>query len=294
VTAALRLCGRAIRAGVVDFYNSANLTFAASIAYYALVSSFPFLLLVLSAGSKLAVREDDTLVNFLARLLPRNFDFFVVQIHELARAPLQLSVLGVIATFWASMGLFGAVTTAVNYAWGVDRNYGFFKHKLVAFLMLLTAGLVMVIALTLISAAQVLETQGFADALARHPQVQAVFGSLARNAPTPLFIVVVALIYYFVPNTKVRIGDVWLGAVLAGLLWRLTFAGFAWWVRDMSRFNVHGSISAVVVFLVWIYLSAVILLYGVEVSAAFARERAAEAAKAMAAPTPAPTPTPAP
>jgi len=189
------------------------------------------------------------------------------------------------------MGLFGAITSAVNHAWGVDRNYGFFKHKLVAFLMLLAAGLLMVIALTLVSAAQLLEAEGLAEILARHPDVQAVVTWLVRNAPTPLFILVVALIYYFIPNTKVRIGDVWLGAVLAGLLWRLAFEGFAWWVRDLSRFSVHGSISAVVVFLVWIYLSAVILLYGVEVSAAFARERdaaAAALAEAARAATPAP------
>jgi membrane protein len=66
---------------------------------------------------------------------------------------------------------------------------------------------------------------------------------------------------------------VWLGAILAGVLWRLAFAGFAWYVRDLSRFNVHGSVAAVVVFLVWVYLSAVILLYGVEVTAAYARLR---------------------
>ena len=44
-------------------------------------------------------------------------------------------------------------------------------------------------------------------------------------------------------------------------------------MRDFSRFSVHGSIAAVVVFLIWVYLSAVILLYGAEVSAAYARLR---------------------
>jgi membrane protein len=67
--------------------------------------------------------------------------------------------------------------------------------------------------------------------------------------------------------------DVWFGAVLAGVLWRIAFAGFAWWVRDLSRFSIDGSASAVVAFLVWIYVSAVILLYGVEVTAAYARLR---------------------
>ena len=69
-----------------------------------------------------------------------------------------------------------------------------------------------------------------------------------------------------------------------GVLWRLAFAGFSWYVRDFSRFNVHGSISAVIVFLVWVYVSAVILLYGVEVSAAYARLRKRLPQQAPAAP----------
>ena len=101
-----------------------------------------------------------------------------------------------------------------------------------------------------------------------------------------MFIVVVGLIYYFVPNAQVRLRDVWFGAILAGLLWRLAFAGFSWYVRDLSRFSVHGSVAAVVVFLCGSTSPAVILLYGVEVTAAYARAicRRAPAASAGAAP----------
>src|SRR5439155_4754884 len=113
----------------------------------------------------------------------------------------------------------------------------------------------------------------FSDAMAQFPRLQTFQGFVYRNVVTPMFILIVGLIYYFVPNAQVRLRDVWLGAILAGGLWRMAFAGFSWYVRDLSRFSVHGSISAVVVFLAWVYLSAVILLYGVEVSAAYARLR---------------------
>jgi membrane protein len=71
----------------------------------------------------------------------------------------------------------------------------------------------------------------------------------------------------------VPIRDVWPGAIVTGLLWRLALKGFGWYVRDLSRFSVHGSIAAVVVFLMWVYLSAVILIYGVEFTVAYARLR---------------------
>ena len=106
-------------------------------------------------------------------------------------------------------------------------------------------------------------------------------------ASTILFILVVGLIFYFVPNAKVRFRDVWVGAVLTGLLWRGALYGFSWYVRDMSRFsNVHGSIAAVVVFLIWVYTTAVLLLFGVEVTAANARLRRHRPEDIPAAPTP--------
>jgi len=271
---ALSIGRRAAGRGIVEFYKSSNLTFASSIAYYSLLSMFPFLLLVLSIVSKLAVQNSPaTLVEILARALPSHFDFVVDRVHDLAHAPLRLSVLGTAVTLWASMGVFGAITSAVNHAWGVEHNYSYFKHKLISFIMLMTAGLLMLAALTFSGAAEVARASWFAGVVERWPTIHWLTGLVSHNASTPVFVIVVGLIYYFAPNTRVRLRDVWFGAILAGVLWRLAFEGFSWYLRDLSRFSVDGSIAAVVAFLVWVYLSAVILLYGVEVTAAYARLR---------------------
>jgi membrane protein len=97
---------------------------------------------------------------------------------------------------------------------------------------------------------------------------------------------VVGLVFYYVPNAKVRFRDVWVGAILTGLLWRAAFSGFSRFVHDLSRFSVHGTIAAVVIFLLWVYISAVILLYGVEVTAAYARLRRHRPDEIPAAPAP--------
>lgn len=276
---------RALRLGLVEFYRSSNLTFASSIAYYALLSIFPFVLLVLTVLARVAASDGTdgpTLLDLISRALPSRFEFLTRQMEELARAPLNLSVAGTVITLWASMGVFGAITSAVNHAWGVEKNYSFLKHKLVAFIMMMAAGLLAVVVMTVASAAHVVESTWFADILARYPNLVWLSGVIVSNAITPAFIVVLGLVYYFVPNTHVRLRDVWFGAIVAGVLWRLAFSGFAFYVRDLSRFTVHGSVAAVVVFLVWIYLSAVILLYGVEVTAAWARLRLEARRRALA------------
>lgn len=284
VRRALRLAWRATGRGMVEFYQSNNLTFAASIAYYSLLSFFPFLLLVLSILSKLAVGPGErSVLAVLQRALPANLEFVSKGLDQLAAAPLQLTVVGTIFTLWASMGVFSAVTSAVNHAWGVEKPLGYFKHKLIAFIMLAAAGLLMLVALFLVGTVEVVEATWFAGVVEQYPSLYKFSGMLFRNTPTVLFILVLGLIYYWVPNAQVRLRDVWFGAVLAGLLWRMTFSGFSWYV-SVARFNVHGGIATVVVFLSWVYLSAVIALYGVEVTAAYARLRKHLPQEAPAAP----------
>ena len=188
---------------------------------------------------------------------------------------------------WAAMGVFGAVTSAVNHAWGVEKQPSYFKHKLISFVMLVVAGLLLMLGLLAVSAINVAEARWFAGVIEATPRLLVLQGVAVRWATTVLFILVVGLVFYFVPNAKVRFRDVWVGAVLTGLLWRGALALFSNYVRDLSRFNMlHGSIAAVVVFLLWVYVSAVILLYGVEMTAAYARLRRHRAESLRAAPSP--------
>ena len=187
---------------------------------------------------------------------------------------------------WAAMGVFGAVTSAVNHAWGVEKQPSYFKHKLISFVMLVVAGILLLLGLLTVSAMNVAEARWFAGVIEAAPRLLVLQGFAVQWATTILFILVVGLVFYYVPNAKVRFRDVWVGAILTGLLWRGALALFSDYVRDLSRFSVHGSIAAVVVFLLWVYVSAVILLYGVEVTAAYARLRRHRADSVPAAPTP--------
>jgi membrane protein len=286
--AEIRLTLLAIGRGAHGFYNSDDLTFAASIAYYSLLSLFPFFLLIFSVIAGITSTTDDrsAVLGFVLRYFPRQFDFVTKQLESMQQAGIRLGVAGSLLMVWASMGVFGAVTSAVNHAWGVDKQPSYVKHKLISFVMLLMAGVLLIMGLLLVSAISVVEATWFAVVVARFPRLLVLQGVLWQWAPTVLFILVVGLIFYFVPNAKVRFKDVWVGAVLTGLLWRAALAGFSWYVRDLSGFSVHGQIAAVVVFLFWIYVSAVILLYGVEVTAANARLRRHRPDEIPAAPAP--------
>jgi membrane protein len=289
VRTAVVLTGRAAWLGGVRFYNGDDLTYAASIAYYALLSLFPFFLLAFSIIGSVTTNEADrvVVVDFFLRYFPMHLAFVTHQLDALRQAHLQIGIGGVIGLVWAALGVFSAISSAVNHAWGVQQQRSYLKHNLVSFLMLVAAGALLLSALVLLSASQIVEASWFTAVAERFPATLALTGLAWRWATTLMLIVVVGLVFYFLPNAKVRFRDVWIGAIVTGLLWRGALEGFSWYVRDMSRYTaVHGSIAAVVVFLVWVYISAVILLYGVELTAAYARLRRGRPDELPAAPSP--------
>jgi membrane protein len=274
----LRLIALAAWRGVGELYNSEGLTHAASIAYYALLSLFPFLLLMLSIlGSLTADPADrDAVVQFVFRYFPRQFDFMTRQLDAFRGQTVQLGIGGFLALMWASLGVFNAISSAVNHAWHVETRRSFLMHRLVSFVMLLSAGIIFILALALASVARVAPTNWLWGVLERNGWFVWLTQVTADYAATALLIGCVALLFYFIPNTHMRFRHVWPGAIVTGLLWRGALSAFSWYARDLAAWDfIHGSIAAVVIFLLWIYVSAVILLYGVEMTAAYARLQAA-------------------
>ena len=287
--AELRFSGLAAWRGLVELVNSNDLTHAAAIAYYALLSLFPFLLLVISMLGSITADEADRIavLTFVFRYFPTQLDFISTQLDTFRQTRVQVGVAGALALIWASLGVFGAVTAAVNEAWGVEKQRSFLKHRLVSFMMLVAAGGATILGLVLVSAIRVAGASWFGVVLVRYEWLHALQTFTFNHLATMVLILGVGLVYYFIPNAKTRFRDVWVGAVLTGLLWRAGFDGFAWYIARNSRLTqIQGSIATVVVFLLWIYVSAVILMYGVEFTAAHARLRRHRPDQVPAAPSP--------
>ncbi len=254
--------------------QSDDFTFASSIAYYALLSLFPLLLLLFALLGRITSdpQVHDAVVQFLLGYFPQRVDFITTQLEEVQGASLGLGLAGSVVILWTALGVFRAISSAVNHAWGVETRRSFLKHQGVAFVMLVAAGCVMLTALVFASVGEMVTSGWFAQLVETLPGLARVVELAFRYPATMLLVVVVGLIQYFVPNTAVRFRQIWLGALLTGVLWRLALEGFSWYL-SLGGGTIHGSIAAIVVFLVWVYVSSVILLYGVEFSAAFARQR---------------------
>lgn len=271
-----RLARQAGWRAAVRFFNGHDLTYASSIAYFSLLSLFPFLLLLFSLLGLAVADEADrrSLFDFVQRVFPMQFEFVTTQVDVLRTQHVSLGVAGSLLMMWGALGLFGAITSAVNYAWDVERHPNYLRHKLVSFIMLVVAGVLFGTAILAMSARPVLDASWGPSLANRFPWIEVLVLVSGVWVRTLAVTVVAALLFYFVPNTDVRLGDVWPGAIVTAVLWQLALSAFTWYVAHPDRMSAHGSIASVVGFLLWVYVSAAVLLYGVEFTAAYARLRA--------------------
>ena len=197
-----RLSGLAAWRGFVRLVNGNDLTHAAAISFYALLSLFPFLLLIISMLGSITADDEDRLavLEFVFRYFPTRLDFVTTQLDAFRQTRLQVGVAGGLALIWASLGVFGAITSAVNQAWGVEKQRSFFKHRLISFLMLLAGGGVMLVALLLVSAVEVAEASWFGEMLGRFQWLSALQSLTVAYSATILLVLAMGLLFYFIPQ----------------------------------------------------------------------------------------------
>lgn len=261
---------------LVRLLTGDDLTHAAAIAFYSLLSIFPFLLLVTAVLG--AVTADDAdraaVLRFVFRYFPARLDFISIQLDAIRESRAGVGLAGTVGLVWGSLGVFGAVTSAVNQAWGVETRRGFWTHRLISFLLLVGSGAVMLAAVLLLGARRVVLASWFGGVLEQFTVLAALQTLALDYLATLLLIVAMGCIFYFVPSARIRFRDVWVGAVLTGLLWRGAFAGFSWSMsRNVQLQLLNGSLALAVAFLLWAYMASIILMYGVEFTAAHARVR---------------------
>ena len=104
-----RMAGRSAWRALASFYRSDNLTYAASIAYYSLVSLFPLLLLAFALLGQAASDPEDrnAVLQFVLRYFPANFEFITAQLDAFRGSTLTFGVAGTIALVWGALGVFG-------------------------------------------------------------------------------------------------------------------------------------------------------------------------------------------
>jgi membrane protein len=257
--------------------------YAKAAAYSALLSFFP----VLTSAATILVQTHaafvaHTLEEFLSQIVPPGTEELVVQqFRVMGERPVGLLVVAGVVSLWAASGVIKSLIEGFQSAYRVPRNRSFLRQSGVAMALVLLAAVPLFCAsLLLVFGGDVeravlnwMKVDAFLNPLAW------VWQFLSRAARYTLafatMIAVTSCLFYFGPYRRQRWRYVWRGAILATVLWFFATLGFAWYVRNIARYNVmYGSIGAVIALLVWMYLIALIALIGCEFNAEFERTSA--------------------
>ena len=145
----LVLTGAAARQALFRLFRSEDLTYASSIAYYALVSLFPLLLFAVSVLGRFTDSEAEraAVTELVLQFLPEQVDLVANQLENLSSAGAGFGLAGMAIITWVSLGVFRVISMAVNHAWDLEEPPGLLRHQVVAFVMLLASGVLLLLAL---------------------------------------------------------------------------------------------------------------------------------------------------
>lgn len=254
---------------------------AAAISYYVLFSIIP-LAIFLTSLFGFVVRDSDIQDEVIERLvdtLPveegEGRDLVTDTVRGVSRVSGALTLVGVIGMAWSASAMFGAIRKALNIAWDTEVHRPLVQQKLIDLEMVVGVGLLLGASIAGTTALRTLRELSD-EALGPLSTGTGFFWSVLPLAlPGFLTFLVFLLIYRFVPNVSHRLGDVWPGALLATALFELLKNAFVLYVAEFSNYDVvYGSLGAVMLFLLWTYLSANVLLLGAELASEYERAQA--------------------
>ena len=248
---------------VNDFLGKNCPYVAGAIAFYTLFSLFPLVLAIISVWGFFIDPnvEQIEMARDIAEVIPVSTEFISETVQGVASAKAITGVASVLGLIWASSAAFGAIRKGINNAWGIRRPRPFLEERLIDFTLVLGAGLLMV---ALLFVTPILSSfQEAAGYLAPDFNIDFVFRLVALVVSPVLSFATFLVLYRFIPNTKVTFRDVWLGALVASIAFDGAKWGFLYYIRTFPVYNVvYGSVGAVMALLTWVYVSAIILLFG--------------------------------
>ncbi|GAA4830777.1 YihY/virulence factor BrkB family protein [Kitasatospora terrestris] len=254
---------------------------AAALTYYGVLAIFPALLLLVSVLGLVGASATSQVLDNLQKLAPGAAQDIlrtaVTQLQGSRGTGGLLAVVGLLGALWSASGYIAAFIRASNAVYDIREGRPAWKVTplrlgLTVLMMVMLAASALIVVFTGPLAKRMGDLLGLGDTALK-------VWSIAKWPVLVLLVVLmIALLYWAAPNVRGR-GFRWVspGSLLAVVLWLLLSGGFALYVANFGSYNkTYGTLAGVIIFLVWLWLSNLAILLGLEFDAELSRERAIE------------------
>jgi membrane protein len=263
-----------------EFKEDGLTDLAAALTYYGVLAIFPALLALVSILGLMGSSAINSVIDNLGSLAPGPVRTTLTSALEQmqggqGKAGIAL-IIGILLALWSASGYIAAFMRAGNAVYDIREGRPVWKTIPTRFLT--TVAVVLLLALVAIG---VVFTGGLAERTGEALGLGDTFLTVWMWAKWPVMILlvsgIIALLYWAAPNVRRRLRWVTPGSLLAVLIWIIASVAFAFYVANFGSYNkTYGSLAAVIIFRVWLWISNIAILLGLEFNAELERERALE------------------
>ena len=276
-----RAWGDVLKRTVTEFRDDNVTDWAAALTYYGVLSIFPALIALVSILGLIGDSATKPLLDNLEGFAPGPAQEIISNaLHGLTGSRGGASILfivGIAGAIWSASAYIGAFIRASNAIWDVEEGRPI--TKTVPLRVLITVAMLILLTATAFAVAV---TGPLADKVGQLAGIGGTAVTAWDIAKWPVLIIVVALmfsiLYYASPNVR-QPGFRWVtpGGIVAVVSWMVVSALFGIYVANFGSYNkTYGSLGAVIIFLVWLWLTNIAILFGAELNAETVRGRQIE------------------
>lgn len=254
---------RFFRAFIERFQYVRATELAAQMAFYLLLSLFPFLIFVVSLLPNLGFNGQE-FIELIRPIVPEQGMAIVDENLSaiFARSNAGLLSFGIIATIWSASNAINGIIRGLNHAYEIEETRSFIVSRLLA--IVLTLGMIAVIVIALVLPVFGKVIGEFIFVYLNVPDNFVVIWEAIRWLLSFVIISsVITFLYYIGPNKKLKFRDVIVGGFVATAGWLIASYGFSFYVSNFGNYSAtYGSLGGVIVLMLWFYVSALVLLIG--------------------------------
>lgn len=272
-----------LRTTVRQFGRDQCTDLAAALTYYAVLSLFPALLVMVSFLGVFGQgkRTTDAVLRIVGNLGPSSVvDTLHAPVQQLVNSPSAgfALVAGLVGALWSASGYISAFSRAMNRIYGIEEGRPIWKLRPLQ-LVLTLLGLIMSAAVAFMLAVSGPVAKAIGDAIGAGHLALKVWNIARWPVIVTFVVVVVAILYYATPNVRQpRFRWISIGATAAILVWIAASVFFAVYVASFGSYNkTYGTLAGVIVFLLWLWITNLALLFGAELDAELERGRELQA-----------------
>jgi membrane protein len=247
-------------------FNDDNGFFLSSgIAFNILMNLIPFIMLLLALVGTYLYNDQDVLHHIRAYfrdVAPALDPKIMENLADVMQNRQIVGILGFVGLLWISTWVFSSLRIVLNIVFRVEKSRGMLQGIGVDLLMILLVGILLLVSMILSSVVTFLQGYQGRILVAIGPTIQWILKYLL---PFFLTYCMFVLIYKIIHNKRVHFASALQAAFFASLLWELAKHLFAWYVIHLARYSIfYGSLSTLVIFVLWVYYSSTILVVGGE------------------------------